>query len=195
MDTPERKGVYVSLQAPGYGYTALQAHRASGLILCHDRAVFPDLPESLILESDTYDLLLVPLPRTSDLPVERIRCRCMEVHKRLGDDSTNLLAAVFHLENATPLGLDPSAPLELADIRAGLEEEETDIWSVFDQMGLVRPEQRGDPEHILGPLGVVDRVGNVAKTSYHPATTSLACSICCWCCWCQCKCMEETTEE
>ena len=195
MGAASRKGVYVSLQAAGFGYTALQAHRASGLILCHDRAVFPDLPESIIMESDTYDLLLIPLPRTSDLPVERVRCRCIEVHKRLGSNSANLLAAVFELENVTPLGVDPTEPFKLAEISAFVEEDGADIWSVFEKMGLVLAEQRGDPSGILGDLGVVDRVGRVPKTSYHPAQSSLSCSICCWCCWCQCKCMEPSGEE
>ena len=193
------KGVFVSLQAPGYGYTAWKAHRATGVLACDNHAVFPDFPQRLLEQSHIWDVLLVPTPQPSfERPVERHRAICIEAHKLLGSDSPDLLAAIFELKHSSTLYTDPLRPYDQVAIIGALEGG-SNMWELFDDIGLAVPEHRINPKAVLKALGVVDGIGKVSKMVFHPepngrpgiaAAHSLGCNICCWCCWCNCRCQD-----
>ena len=174
-------GVLVSVQAPGYEFNPVQGHRAAGFLADRDLVCVPSLPQSLLDEASTYDVLLVPV--SGDRPEERHKISSV---KAAGLEGSSDVAAFFRLTRPSSLFAPPQRTIsEDEEFAATLQALDGDLWAFAGEVGLGNPPFRGDPLEILNDATrFLDVISSPSTTTtLFPTPEEVALKLCCfwWC--------------
>ncbi|MEA2501356.1 MAG: hypothetical protein QOD01_1467 [Actinomycetota bacterium] len=172
-------GVLVSMQVPGYEFNLMKGHRATGFLADIDLVCVPDLPQALLSEASTYEVLLVPVPGSGDQQAERHKISSVEA---VGLEGATEVAAFFRLVLPSKLfAARATTFFEQGEFAAALEIKKGDLWALAGDLGLGNPPYRADPSEIL--QGIPEFLAEIAAprstVKYLPTLEKVAISVCC----------------
>jgi hypothetical protein len=179
-DVASSERLFVSLQAPMPAGTAIEAHRAAGMLLSPELVLVPRLPLDLVEEAHEFHVLIVGAPSLEGRAVERLGISYLEAHGREGDDDN--YALVIELARPSSFRVGTRATIRSGDLGEQLQARAGDVWRSLGDLGVAGPGSPDDVEKALGDLPGATIGGRApdARVVPHDGFDLVAWSLCAW---------------